>query len=133
MTIEVPRPDWASLLETVSVNVVCVAKAPGDEGSFSVTCTDAETGKVIGRRLFPEACGGPPPITFGDLVEMMGGPYRCASVLVEIEGQKLARRNRRISDQLRRCERGWLRSAPCSALAEHGVEPQPRRRAQLCR
>jgi hypothetical protein len=109
MTIEVPRPDWASLLETVSVNVVCVAKAPGDEESYSVTCTDADTGRVLGRRRFAAAYDGPPPITFGDIVEMMGGGYRCASVLVEIQSQKLMRRNRRISDMLRRNGRGWLR------------------------
>jgi hypothetical protein len=109
MTIDTPRPDWASLLETVSVNIVCVAKAPGDEGSYGVTCTDADTGQVLGRRRFDGACDGPPSITFGDIVEMMGGSYRCLSVLVEIESQKALRRNRRISDMLRRHGRGWLR------------------------
>jgi hypothetical protein len=110
MRNELPRPDWASLLETVSVDIVCVAKAPDDEAGYRVTCTDAETGKVFGRRLFPAvACGGPPLITFGDIVEMMGGSYRCLSVLVEIQGQKALRRNRRISDMLRRHRRGWLR------------------------
>jgi hypothetical protein len=104
-----PRPDWSSLLETVKVDVVCVAKAPGDEGSYSVTCMDAETGQVIGRRRLHAAGDGPPRITFGDLAELMGGPYRCVSILVEIETRKLARRTRRISDMLRRRRRGWLR------------------------
>ena len=109
MTITEPRPDWASLLETVSVDIVCVAKAPGDEASYGVTCSDADTGQVLGRRRFAAACDGPPSITFGDIVEMMGGSYRCLSVLVEIEGRKALRRNRRISDMLRRHRRGWLR------------------------
>jgi len=109
MSYELPGPDWSSLLETVSVDIVCIAKAPGDEEGYSVTCTDAETGEVVGRRLFPGACDGPPPITLGDIVEMMGGSYRCLSILVEIETQKLARLNRRISDRYRRSQRGWLR------------------------
>jgi hypothetical protein len=115
MRYERPRPDWP-LLETVSVDVVHVANARGDEAGYSVTCTDAETGKVIGRRLFPGACGGPPPVTIGDIVEMMGGPYRCSSILVEIETRKLARLNRRISDRLRRRKRGWLRRSGYSRL-----------------
>jgi len=106
MTIAVSGPDWASLLETVSVNVVCVAKAPGDEGSYIVTCSDTDTGRILGRRRFVGACDGPPPIAFGDIVAMMGGSYRCLSVLVEIEGQKLMRRKRRISEMLRRHQRG---------------------------
>ena len=109
MRYELPRPDWSSLLETVSVDIVCIAKAPDDEAGYSVTCTDAETGEVIGRRQYPGACDGPPSVTLGDIVEIMGGSYRCLSVLVEIEGQKLARRNRRISDRYRRSQRGWLR------------------------
>ncbi len=109
MTIEDPRPDWASLLETVSVDIVCVAKAPGDEASYGVTCTDADTGQVLGRRRFVGTCDGPPSITFGDIVEMMGGSYSCLSVLVEIEGRKAMRRKRRVSDMLRRHRRGWLR------------------------
>jgi hypothetical protein len=109
MRSELLGPDWSSLLETVSVDIVCVAQAPGDEAGCRVTCTDAETGQVIGRRLLPAACNGPPRITVGDIVEMMGGSYRCLSVLVEIETQKLAQRNRRISDRHRRRERGWLR------------------------
>ena len=99
-----------SLFETVSVNIVYVTNARDDEGGYSVTCTNAETGQVIGRRLFAAgACGDPPRVTLGDIVEMMGGSYCCLSVFVEIEGQKLTRRNRRISDRLRRRERGWLR------------------------
>jgi hypothetical protein len=95
MTIATSGPDWAYLLETISVDIVCVAKAPGDGGIYSVTCTDADTGKVLGRRRIVSAYDGPPSITFDDIVEMMGGSYRCASVLVEIEGQKLMRRKRR--------------------------------------
>jgi hypothetical protein len=108
MSNESPGPD-ESLFETVSVDIVYVTNARNDEGGYSVTCTDAETGQVIGRRLLPAACDGPPRITLGDIVEMMGGSYRCLSVLVEIETQKLARRNRRISDRYRRSQRGWLR------------------------
>jgi hypothetical protein len=109
MKRENPGPDWELLLGSVSVDIVCVAKAPGDEGSYSVTCADADTGKVLGRRRFAAADDGPPAITFGDIVEMMGGAYRCLSALVEIEGQKALKRNRRISDMLRRHRRGWLR------------------------
>jgi hypothetical protein len=70
----------------------------------TTTCIDAKTGEVIGHRLSPAAGDGRLRITFGDIVEPVGGTDRCISVLVDIE--KLAWRNRQISDMLRRHEGG---------------------------
>jgi len=107
MSNESPGPD-GSLFETLSVDIVYVTNARSDEG-YSVTCLDAETGKVIGSRLLPPASDGPPLITFGDFAELMGDTYRCTSVLVVIEKQQLARRSRRTSGMLPPCDGGWLR------------------------
>ena len=81
-------------------------------GSYLVTCTDTETGRFIGSTLLPaEPDGGPPRVTLGDIVGLIGGGYRLASIIVEIEADRLARRTRRVSDRLRRRDRSWLHQA----------------------
>jgi hypothetical protein len=113
------------LFETVCVRIVYVTNARNDEGIYSVSSLNAETGEVIGRRLLPSVGNGPPPITYGDLAALLGGTYRCASVLIEIEAQKPARREHRNPDKLRRRERGWLRrngSVPHAVAFESPLE-----------
>ena len=122
MSNKSPDPD-ESLFETVSVRIVYVKNARNDEGIYSVSSLNADTGKVIGRRLLSSEGNNPPAITYGDLAALMGDTYRCASVLIEIEAQKPARR--RIPDILRRRERGWLRrngSVPHSVAFESRLE-----------
>jgi hypothetical protein len=45
--------------------------------------------------------GGPPSVTVADIVELIGG-YRLASIVVEIEAERLACINRRCAARLRR-------------------------------
>lgn len=79
---------------------------------YTATCTDSATGIVLGRRLLPaDPHGGPPSVTLGDIVEMIGGAYRLASITVEIEAQALSRRTRRVVDRLRSRDRRWRRGA----------------------
>jgi hypothetical protein len=81
---------------------IVLLRERGDGAAYRATCTDAKTGVVIGRRLLPETAGC---MTLINVVEMMGGAYRCASIGVDIEMEQLARRNRRISGRLRRLRR----------------------------
>jgi hypothetical protein len=59
-------------------------------------CTDAATGIVIGAS---NDCGA--TISADEVIRMIGGAYRLASIALEIETDELARRSRRVSDQLR--------------------------------
>jgi hypothetical protein len=68
--------------------------------------TDTETVVVVGYLRLPETVGGTPSITVDEAVEMMGGAYRCASILVDVLTKQLARHNRRISRRLCRLARG---------------------------
>jgi hypothetical protein len=90
-----------SFLKRINLEIVLLRERGGGAG-YRATWTDAKTGVVIGRRLLPETAGC---MTLIDVVEMMGGAYRCASIGVDIEMEQLARRNRRISDRLRRLRR----------------------------
>lgn len=91
-----------SFLKRIKLEIVLLPREHGDGAGYRVTCTDAKTGVVIGRRLLPDTAGCMPLI---NVVEMMGGAYRYASIGVDIETEQLARRNRRISDWLRRHRR----------------------------
>jgi hypothetical protein len=98
-------------------------RQPKSAGSYLVTCTDTETGRFIGSTLLPaDPNGGSPSVTLGDLVGLIGGRYRLASVFVEIEAERLARRTRRLSDRLRHRDRGWLRRARHSVSHESPLE-----------
>jgi hypothetical protein len=98
-------------------------RQPDRAGSYLVTCTDTETGRFIGSTLLPaDPDGGPPSVTLGDLVGLIGGAYRLASVFVEIEAERLARRTRRLSDRLRHRDRRWLRRARRSVPYESALE-----------
>jgi hypothetical protein len=130
-TTSTARPDDAIDLSRIDWDIVVVGIPERDLiAHYRVTCWDRETGTFIGEAIAPSAPGnGPPVVTIADIVELIGG-YRLASVIVEIEAERLAGINRRCTDRERRRTRGWLRSVPGSVLAEHGIEPHPRRRAQ---
>jgi hypothetical protein len=77
---------------------------------YRAICTDAATGIVIGSSSIPSALsGGPPTISAAEVIRMIGGAYRLASIALEIETDELARHSRRITDQLRLRRRLWRR------------------------
>lgn len=72
------------------------------------TCMDAETGLIIGNPpIAPNRRRG--DITTEEVIRMIGGTYRLASIAVEIETDELARQKRRISNELRLRRRLWRR------------------------
>jgi hypothetical protein len=118
------RPDDALDVARIDWDVVVVGdRRRGLIAHYRVTCWDRETGTFIGEAIAPPALnGGPPCITVADVVELIGS-YRLASIVVQIEAERLARINRRCADGLRRRDRGWRRHVPHSVLAEYGIEP----------
>jgi hypothetical protein len=77
---------------------------------YRAICTDAATGIIIGCSSIPSAPNkDPSTISAEDVLRMIGGTYRLASIAIEIEIDELARRSRRISDQLRSRRRLWRR------------------------
>jgi aminoglycoside phosphotransferase (APT) family kinase protein len=116
------RPDDAIDLSRLDWDIVVVGDPERDLiAHYRVTCWDRETGTFIGEAIAPPAPGGgPPSVTVADIVELIGG-YRLASIVVEIEAERLARINRRCADRERQRARGWLRRVPNSVLAEHGI------------
>lgn len=113
-------PDWS----WVDLEIVVLSGRDSDlVAQYRVTCSDRETGRVVGSAVVPAGPGGrPPATTVADVVELVGG-YRFASVYVEIEAERLARVNRRVGDRRRSRARSWLRNVPRSVLAEHGIVP----------
>jgi hypothetical protein len=126
------RPEDAAIdLSRIDWEIVVIADPEPDlVAQYRVTCSDRETGTIIGSYVVPAGPGGgPPSITVGDIAEAIGR-YRIASIYVEIEAERLAGVTRRTSDRERRRARAWLRSVPGSVMAEHRIEPPPRRRVQ---
>jgi hypothetical protein len=117
------RPDDAIGLSRIDWDIVVVGDPARDLiAHYRVTCWDRETGTFIGEAIAPPVPGGgPPSITIADVVELIGG-YRLASIIVQIESERLRRINRRCTERQRRRARGWLRSVPNSVLTEHGIE-----------
>lgn len=77
---------------------------------YQAICTDSETGIVIGSSsISSTARGDPQMISAAEIVRMIGGAYRLASIALDIEADELARRSRRLSDQLRLRRRLWRR------------------------
>lgn len=119
--VDFARIDWE----------VLVLRDPdcGSVAHYRVTCSDRETGTFIGEAVVPPGPnGGVPAVTVGDVVELVGG-YRMASIIVQIEAERLDRINRRFADRGRRRGRSWLRRVPASILAEHGIETPATRRS----
>ena len=94
------NPQTDTDAERISVDFVLLPRERGDGARYRATCTDVETGVVIGCRVLPRITG------VGDIVEMMGGAYRRATIDVDVQTEQLARRSRRISVLLRRRGRG---------------------------
>ena len=119
------RPDDAAIdLSRIDWEIVVIGDPEPDlVAQYRVTCSDRETGTIIGNYLVPAGSGGAPPaITVGDIAESIGR-YRIASIYVEIEAERLAGLTRRTSDRERSRARAWLRNVPRSVLAEHGIGP----------
>jgi hypothetical protein len=88
----------------------CEIFISSDEQGSQAICKDAATGFIIGCSTVPSAPNkDPSTISADDVLRMIGGTYRLASIAVEIEIDELARRSRRISDQLRSRRRLWRR------------------------
>src|SRR5690349_20258360 len=89
---------------------ILVINAHDPQSQYRVSWTDAETGIELGSRLLPAGPRGTAPaVTLGDVVALIGGGYRCASVAVEIEAENLSRQTRRVGDILRTRRRLWRR------------------------
>lgn len=89
---------------------------------YRVTCWERESGTFIGEAIAPPSpSGGPPVITIADILELIGG-YRLASIIVEIEAERLVGISRRCINRERRRTRRWLGSVPPSVLTEHGIK-----------
>jgi hypothetical protein len=118
-----PRIDW---------DIVVVGDSRSDLiAHYRVTCWDRETGTFIGEAVAPPAPGnGPPSVTIADVIELIGG-YRLASIIAEIEAERLDGINRRRVDRQRRRACGWLWRVPSSVLAEHRIDAPSSRRARL--
>jgi hypothetical protein len=69
-------------------------------------CTDTASGLIIGS---PSISPGRDDIDADEVIRMIGGTYRLASIAVEIGTDELARQTRRISDELRLRRRLWRR------------------------
>jgi hypothetical protein len=73
-------------------------------------CTDAASGLIIGSpSISPGRKDGQQDINAEEIIRMIGGTYRLASIAVEIATDELERRTRRISDELRLRQRLWRR------------------------
>ncbi|GKQ53559.1 hypothetical protein [Bradyrhizobium sp. Ce-3] len=91
---------------------VFIEPLSGGATSYRITCTEQETGWILGSALLaggPD--GGPPSLSLSDLAPLLGGSYRLASIFVEVESERLRRQTRRAADRLRRRDRSWLRRA----------------------
>lgn len=112
------REDAALDLSRVEWEIAIVADPePELVAQYRVTCSDRETGTFIGSAVAPPGPGGGPPvITVADVVELIGG-FRIASVIVQVEAERLTRRSRRVSDAVRRFGRARRRTALRRALA----------------
>jgi hypothetical protein len=71
-------------------------------------CTDAASGLIIGSpSISPGRWDGEQSLNAEDIIRMIGGTYRLASIAVEIGTKELVRQTRRISDELRVRRRLW--------------------------
>ncbi|MFB9267559.1 hypothetical protein ACFFWD_31205 [Bradyrhizobium erythrophlei] len=73
-------------------------------------CIDAETGLIIGSpSLAPGHRDSQRIVNADEVIRLIGGTYRLASIAVEIGTNDLAKQSRRISDELRLRPRLWRR------------------------
>ena len=103
--------------------IVIADPRPDLATTYRVTCIDARTGRTIGSTSLPAGPdGSPPSATVGDVIGLIGGGYRLASIFVEIESERLARQTRRLSYRPRRRDRSWLRRATGAVPFESPLE-----------
>lgn len=91
--------------------------------AYQAVCVDAATRLTIGSPVVPRAPGGGQPgVTADDVLRLIGGMYRLASVAVDIEAAELTRRTRRVSDLLRAgaCGDAGVEAGCSSRLTERG-------------
>lgn len=70
--------------------------------AYQAVCVDAATRSMIGCPSIPRGLDGRrSTVSAIDVIRMIGGMYRLASVAVDIEADELTDRCRRVSDQLR--------------------------------
>jgi hypothetical protein len=80
----------------------CMIVIRPQKAAYQAVCVDAATRLTIGSPTIPRASDGRRPvITADDVLRLIGGVYRLASVAVDIEADELARRTRRVSSRLR--------------------------------
>lgn len=78
--------------------------------AYQAVCVDAATRSAIGSPTISRSPGGGRPVVSpDDVIRLIGGMYRLASVAVDIEAEELARRTRRVSDRVHLRQRLWRR------------------------
>jgi len=103
----------------------CMIVIRPQKAAYQAVCVDVAIRLTIGSPSIPRAPGGARPlVTADDVLRLIGGMYRLASVAVDIEADELARRTRRVSDQLRLRGRLWRRRSRCR-LPEHAAGRTP--------
>lgn len=86
----------------------CMIVIQPQREAYQAVCVDAATRLAIGSPSIPRGPNGSrPSVSADDVIRLIGGMYRLASVAVDIEADELRRRTRRISDQLRLRRRLW--------------------------
>jgi len=89
--------------DTIKCDIVLVKAHSVDKCPYIVTCWDSHSGVILGAKLVASRPDGESPRpTLSDLVEIMGGRYRYASVRVDIETRMVSKKMRRIARSLRR-------------------------------
>lgn len=89
---------------------IALLEPEGPTVSSRAICTDAASGLVIGSPLISRGLTDrQQDINVDEVIRLIGGTYRLASIAVEIGVEELERQTRRISDELRRRRRLWRR------------------------
>ena len=75
-----------------------------------VICSDAATGLIIGSPSIAPGRGDVQQgINVDEVIRMIGGAYRLASIAVDIGADEMERQSRRVADELRVRRRLWRR------------------------
>ena len=85
---------------------IAVVVTEDPDTTARIMCSDAASGLVIGS---PAISPGRGDIEADEVIRLIGGTYRLASIAVEIGTEELARQTRRLSDELRLRRRLWRR------------------------